>query len=68
MTKMNVIGASVSPPLHPERVGELLGCLETLRRVQGVLNGYIEHLKALQEKNLSVIFSDTRILEDHASK
>lgn len=68
MTKMNVIGASVSPPLHPERVGELLGCLETLRRVQGVVNGYIEHLKALQEKDLSAIFFDTKILEDHASK
>lgn len=68
MAKMNVIGASVSPPLHPERVGELLGCLETLRRVQGVVNGYIEHLKALHEKDLSAIFSDANILEDHTSK
>ena len=65
---MTVLGASVSPPLDPDRVGELPSCITTLRRVKRVINEYIDNMKALQQKELSDIFTDASVLEDHSSQ
>lgn len=54
-------------PLDPDRVGELTECIDTMQRVQKLIEGQIENLTRLQQKDIQAIFTNANPLENRQS-
>ncbi|KAL6708275.1 hypothetical protein ACN47E_003199 [Coniothyrium glycines] len=55
-------------PMDPNRVGELLGCIETFQSVRELVERRIAEFADLTDKDVSAIFPDMAMLEDRTSQ
>lgn len=63
------IGSSAGYPMDPNRTGELLGCIEAFRLLEGLIDNNILILKELgQQDDLEVMFPDKNVLENPRSQ
>lgn len=68
VSRSNKVEKTAAPyPLDPYRIGELIPCIETLRRVHKLVEQHVQHLEEVKRKEIQLLFDEQSVLEDRHS-